>query len=48
MNDFLELTVGALASGCIYALAALSYLLAGLLVAPNVSAHCLMGLPLAI
>ena len=27
MNDFLELTVGALASGCIYALAALSYLL---------------------
>jgi len=27
MNDFLELTIGALASGCIYALAALSYLL---------------------
>lgn len=27
MNDFLELTVGALASGCIYGLVALSYLL---------------------
>ena len=27
MNDFLELLVGATASGCVYALVALSYLL---------------------